>query len=73
MDNSDLLRGLSSTTVQIFGIALIVLLLALNAESVSIARPAALIAALVMLAIGANWVAQALGRSHANQRRHGHH
>lgn len=72
MDNSDLLRGLSSTTVQIFGIALIVLLLALGAESVSIARPAALLAVIVMLAIAANWVAQGITRSHAGHRHHEH-
>lgn len=71
MDTSDLLRGLSSTTVQIFGIALIVLILALGADSTEIARPVALLAVLVMLTIAANWVAQALTRSNTDHR-HGH-
>jgi hypothetical protein len=72
MDNGDLLRGLSSSTVQVFGTALIVLILALSADSVSIARPVAFVAAVVMLAIIGNWIAQANTHSQADQRRHGH-
>jgi hypothetical protein len=72
MDNGDLIRGLSSPTVQGFGIALIVLILALNADDLWIARPVALIAAVVILAITANWIAHAVTRSQADQRRHGH-
>jgi uncharacterized membrane protein len=72
MDNSDLLRGLSSTTVQVFGIALIVLILALSAEPAAIGKPVALVAALVMLAITANWVAQGIWRAHPDRRHHGH-
>jgi uncharacterized membrane protein len=72
MDNGDLIRGLSSPTIQIFGISLIVLILALNADGLWIARPLALVAAIVMLVIGANWIAHALTRSQADQRRHGH-
>jgi hypothetical protein len=72
MDNGDLLRGLSSPTVQVFGIALIVLILALSADGLSIARPIALVAAVVMLAIIANWIAHAIMRSQTDQHRHGH-
>jgi hypothetical protein len=73
MDNSDLLRGLSSSTVQIFGVALIVLILALSADNLSVARPIAIIAALVMLGVIANWIGHALTRSHPGRQSHEHH
>jgi len=72
MDNGDLLRGLSSPTVQVFGIALTVLILALNADSYSFARPIALLAAVVMLVIIANWVTHAITRSHLGRQHHEH-
>jgi hypothetical protein len=72
MDNGDLLRGLSSPTVQVFGTALIVLILALNSDGLWLARPVALIAAVIILVITANWIAHAVTRSPADRHRHGH-
>ena len=72
MDNGDLLRGLSSPSVQLFGIALTVLILALNADSFWFARPVALLAAVVMFVIIANWISHAVTRSHVSRQRHEH-
>lgn len=63
MNNSDLMRGLSSSTVQIFGVALIVLIIGLTTER-TLARPFSIVAAGVLLAIALHWASLAIGRHH---------
>lgn len=64
MDNPRLIRLLSSTTVQIFGIALIVFIATLSADKTSGFRPLAYIAALVLMSVIAVWIAQAITHHH---------
>lgn len=58
MDNSRLIRILSSTTVQVFGIALIVFVATFSADETSGFRPIAYIAALVLTVLLGFWIIQ---------------
>ena len=58
MDNSRLVRILSSTTVQVFGIALIVFVATFSADETSGFRPIAYIAALVLTVLLGFWIIQ---------------
>ena len=64
MDNPRLIRLLSSTTVQIFGIALIVFIATLSADKTSGFRPLAYIAGLVLMSVIAIWIGQAITHHH---------
>ena len=64
MDNSRLIRILSSTTVQVFGIALIVFIATFTADETSGFRPVAYIAALVLTVVLGIWLAQAVTHHH---------
>jgi hypothetical protein len=58
LDNSRLIRILSSTTVQVFGIALIVFVATFSADETSGFRPIAYIAALVLTVLLGFWIIQ---------------
>lgn len=64
MDNPRLIRLLSSTTVQIFGIALIVFITTLSADRSSGFRLVTYIAGLVLMSVIAIWIAQAVTHHH---------
>jgi hypothetical protein len=64
LDNSRLIRILSSTTVQLFGIALIVFVAAFSADETSGFRPVAYIAALVLTVVLGFWIIQAVTHHH---------
>jgi len=64
LDNSRLIRLLSSTTVQIFGIALIIFIATLSADKTSGFRPLAYIAGLVLMSVIAIWITQAITHHH---------
>lgn len=64
MDNSRLIRLLSSTTVQVFGIALIVFIATASADKTSGFRPVAYIAGLVLMSVVAIWITQAISHHH---------
>ena len=64
MDNSRLIRILSSTTVQLFGIALIVFIAAFSADETSGFRPVAYIAAMVLTVLLGFWIIQWAAHHH---------
>ena len=64
MDNSRLIRILASTTVQVFGIALIVFIATFSADETSGFRPIAYIAALVLTVVLGIWLTQAVTHHH---------
>ena len=64
MDNSRLIRILASTTVQVFGIALIVFIATFSADETSGFRPIAYIAALVLTLVFGFWVIQWVTHHH---------
>jgi hypothetical protein len=64
LDNSRLIRILSSTTVQVFGIALIIFVATFTADETSGFRPIAYIAALVLTVVLGIWLIQAVTNHH---------
>jgi uncharacterized membrane protein YdfJ with MMPL/SSD domain len=64
MDNPRLIRILSSTTVQVFGIALIVFIATFSADETSGFRPIAYIAALVLTGVLGFWITQWVTHHH---------